>query len=262
MKYTYSVFTKPFKNITTEELGEKVSKLGFGAIEFPLRDGYQVEPKNAESDLPKLANTLKGYGIEIASVASSPNESVFSACAIAGINVIRIMANVDKNRKYLEWENDFIKYLEGLVPLSEKYGVTVGIQNHFGRMASGTMELRRLIEPFDTKHIAAIWDAAHSGLAGEVPEQALDIIWDKLCLINFKNAYYRQVNGPESYQVEWEPYFTLGRYGTAHYPRIAKYLKENCYSGCICLPAEYTNESLVEELVPIELKYVQSLLEN
>lgn len=53
IKYKYSVFTKPFKCISAEELGEKVSGLGFNAIEFPLRDGYQVEPVNAEKGLPK-----------------------------------------------------------------------------------------------------------------------------------------------------------------------------------------------------------------
>lgn len=109
-------------------------------------------------------------------------------------------------------------------------------------MASGTMELRRLLEPFDVKHIAAIWDTAHSGLAREEPEQALDIIWNKICLINFKNACYRQINGPEADQAEWKTYFTLGRYGAAHYPRIAAYMKEHGYKGDICLPAEYTNE--------------------
>jgi sugar phosphate isomerase/epimerase len=262
MKFKYSIFTKPFKNISAEELGEKVSGLGFNAIEFPLRDGYQVEPANAEKDLPKLVDTLGKYGVEISSIASSTSETIFAGCAVAGIKIIRIMASVDKAKRYLEWESNFIKYLDGLVPLCEKYGVTVGIQNHFGRMASGTMELRRLVEPFDAKYIAAIWDTAHSGLAGEEPEQALDIIWDKLCLINFKNAYYRQINGPEADQAEWKPYFTLGRYGAAHYPRIAAYIKQRGYKGDICLPAEYTNEDFAEKLVPIELEYVQSLLES
>ncbi|WP_334195750.1 sugar phosphate isomerase/epimerase family protein [Muricomes intestini] len=262
MKYKYSIFTKPFKNISAEELGAKVSELGFDAIEFPLREGFQVEPARAESDLPKLADTLKGYGVEIASVASSTDESVFSACAMTGVKILRIMANAEKGKRYFQWEKDYAKYLEGLVPLCEKYGVTVGIQNHYGTMASATMELRRILEPFDWKYIAAVWDVAHSGLAGEVPELALDIIWDKLCLINFKNAYYRQINGPEADQAEWKPYFTLGRYGAAHYPRIAAYIKERGYRGYICLPAEYTDESLVEKLVPVELEYVKSLLED
>lgn len=39
----YSVFTKPWKNLTVEELCEKVSGWGFDGIEFPLREGYQVE---------------------------------------------------------------------------------------------------------------------------------------------------------------------------------------------------------------------------
>jgi sugar phosphate isomerase/epimerase len=123
------------------------------------------------------------------------------------------------------------------------------------------MELRRIIEKFDPSVVAAVWDAAHSGLAGECTEQALDIIWDRLCLVNFKNGYYRRVNGPEAPYAKFEPYFTLGRHGAADYRRIAAYIKERGYKGDICLPAEYSEESLVDELAPIELAYVKSLLE-
>lgn len=261
MKYRYSIFTKPYKELSPNELGEKVHSLGFDAIEFPLREGFQVEPDDAETGLPKLVETLKEYDVAISSVASSTDENIFAACASADVKILRIMASVDTSKRYLEWESDFKHYLDTLLPLCEKYGVTVGIQNHYGRMASSTMELRRILEDYDPKYIAAIWDTAHSGLAGEVPEQALDIIWDRLCLVNFKNAYHRRINGPEAKQAEWQPYFTLGRHGSAHYPRIAAYLKERGYTGDICLPAEYTAENMVSQLVLTELEYVKSLME-
>ena len=55
----YSVFTKPWKTQSVDELIEIIHKMGYNAIEFPLRDGYQVEPANAERDLPKLVARLK-----------------------------------------------------------------------------------------------------------------------------------------------------------------------------------------------------------
>ncbi|HRR90779.1 MAG TPA: hypothetical protein P5253_00700, partial [bacterium] len=68
-KYVFSVFTKPWQNMPVKELGEFVSKLGFDAIEFPVRPGYQVEPENVKEGLPKLARELKSSGIDIASIA-------------------------------------------------------------------------------------------------------------------------------------------------------------------------------------------------
>jgi len=242
-----------------DELGQKVADMGFTAIEYPLRDGYQVKLDDAENGMAELSRVIAKYGISVSSVASATDEWAFAACQAAGCKILRIMAAVDKNQRYLDWENSYIRYLEGLEPLARKYGVTVGIQNHYGHMASSTMELKRLVEKFDPKVVAAIWDAAHSGLAGEVTEQALDIIWDNLCLVNLKNAYYRRVNGPEAPYAKYEPYFTLGRHGVADYAGIAAYLKGRGYAGDICLPAEYTDGDLVDELAPIELAYVKSL---
>ena len=259
MQYRYSAFTKPYKTLSADELGQKIANMGFTAIEYPLREGYQVKLDDAENGLFTLAETLKKYGISISSVASEAEEWAFAACRAAGCGILRIMASTGKNQRYLDWESSYIKYLDGIEPLTRKYGVTLGIQNHYGPMVSSTMELKRILEKFDPKCIAAVWDAAHSGLAGEQPEQALDIIWDNLCLVNLKNAYYRRVNGPEAPAAIFEPYFTLGRHGLADYGRIAAYLVERGYAGDICLPIEYTDGSLVDALAPIELAYIKSL---
>ncbi|MCI8624324.1 MAG: sugar phosphate isomerase/epimerase [Provencibacterium sp.] len=256
----FSVFTKPWKTLTATELAKKVADWGFDGVEFPLRDGYQAEPKNAVEDLPKLAKTFGEYGVSIMSVASSTDEAVFEACQKAGVPIIRIMAPMDKPEGYLYSEAQFKKYLDSLVPLCEKYGVQVGVQNHYGRQVFNTMQLRHLVEDYDPKHIGAVWDAAHSGLTGEEPDHALDIIWDKLILVNLKSAYWVRKNGPESANVLWKPYFTTGVQGMTSYPDIIDYLKKRCYTGDICLPAEYTAEELVDELTPKELAYVKSLV--
>ena len=255
----YSIFTKPWPKLTPDELGAKISGWGFDGIEFPLRDGFQVEPAAAEKDLPILAKKLSEYGVSITSVASSTDESVFAACQAAGVPIIRIMAGFDLEKGYLNCEKDFRARLDGLQPLCEKYGVKIGVQNHYGPMVFNSMELRHLLEGFDTNYIGAVWDAAHSGLSGEIAAQALDIIWDKLILVNIKNAYWRATNGPEALRTKWDPYFTLGRHGMASYEDIINYLVKRGYNGDICLPAEFSDEPLVEALTPVEFEYIKEL---
>ena len=254
----YSVFTKPWPELSVVELCKKVSGWGFDGVEFPLRDGFQVEPGNAEKELPVLAKMMKEHGLSIMSVASSTDENIFAACQAAGVPIIRIMGpGLDGG--YNEGIKAFKTYLDKLPVLCEKYGVTVGLQNHNNNMVSTTMELRVLLEDYNPKHIGAVWDAAHSGLCMESADKALDIIWDKLILVNLKNAYWRQRNGPEAPQASFYPYFTLGRNGMASYPDIIKYLKARDYCGDICLPAEYSDGPLVEELAPQELRYIKEL---
>ena len=258
---SWSVFTKPWKNKTPDELGQLVSGLGFNAIEFPLRPGFQAEPENAEKDLPKLAETLSKYGVRISSVASNTDERIFAACQAAGVPILRIMVDADMSIGYMKSIERKKRELESLVPLCEKYGVTIGVQHHYGFGVFNTMEMRHLLEGFDPKHVGAIWDAAHSALSAEIPAQALDIIWDKLVLVNLKTAFYRRVHGPEAAQARFEPYFTTGRNGWASWKDIADQLIARGYDGDICMPAEYTDEARVEEYIAQDIAYAKSLFE-
>lgn len=259
MKHTWSLFTKPWKNLSSDELGALVSRLGFDGVEFPLRPGFQVEPENAERDLPKLAQTLGKYGVSITSVASETTEPVFAACQAAGVKVLRIMMFADREVGWMKSIDEKRRELEKLLPLCEKYGVTVGVQNHYGYGVFNSMELRYLLRDFDPHLVGAVWDAAHSALSGEIPDQALDIIWDKLCLINLKTAFPRRVNGPEAEEARFAPYFTTGRNGAASWREIAEAMTRRGYEGVICMPAEYTDEANVETYIAQDVKYAKSL---
>lgn len=261
-KYQYSIFTKPWKSLSLDELGKFVQSLGFDGIEFPLRKGFQVEPDNAIKDLPKLVKKMNEYGLRVFSVAASTEENIFAACQEACVPIIRIMAPIDPVKGYMVSEKEMKQELDKAVKLCEKYKIKVGIQHHYGTFVSNSMETRHLIESYDPQYISAIWDAAHSGLAGEEPEFGLDILWSHLCMVNLKTAYYKQTNGPEAKEALWDRYFTTGIHGLSSWSRIADYLKKRDYSGIICLPAEYTDEKNVETYIAEDIKYVKSLLEG
>lgn len=260
MKHIWSVFTKPWRDLSPEELGQLVSRLGFDGIEFPLRAGYQVEPKNAEKELPRLAAALARHHVVITSVApDSPTEAMFAACQAAGVKLLRIMMFADPTVGWMKSIDQKRRELEKLIPLSEKYGVTVGVQNHYGFAVFNTMEMRYLLRDFDPRYVGAVWDAAHSALSGEIPEQALDIIWDKLCLINLKTAYPKRVNGPEAPEALFEPYFTTGRNGAVSWKDVAAAMTRRGYEGVICMPAEYTDGENVETYITQDIAYAKSL---
>ena len=251
-----SVFTKPWRTLSPQELAEHVAELGFNGIEFPLRDGYQVEPKNAESAFPAFVETMRRNGIAVASAASGTSENIFAALQAGGVDLLRIMADVDPKKSYLECESEWAEKLYALLPLCEKYGVRVGVQQHCGAFVFNTMELRRLLEKLDRRYIGGVWDAAHSGLAGEDPARTLDIIWDYLYLINFKNAYFKR---REDAPPRFEPYFTTASDGFSDWDRAVGYALERGYGGAFCMPAEYTDHANTDAYAAQDLIYLKTL---
>lgn len=255
---SFSVFTKPWKTQSVSELATFVAGMGFDGIEFPLRDGYQLEPANADQ-LPKLANEFAEHGLKIFSVASSTEERIFAGCAEAGIPMIRIMPVIKPKLGYSASVQKARELLESLQPLCEKYGIKIGCQQHYGNNIVDSSGMMRLLESFDPKYITAIWDSAHDALAGQQPEYGLDIVWSQLGMVNFKNVFYKRINGPEAENAEFKRYFTSARQGLASWPRAANYLKQRGYGGVICLTAEYTNEEDVDRLIAQDIVYAKSL---
>lgn len=260
----YSVFTKPWQKTTVPQLIEIVKELGYNAIEFPLREGAQVCPAEAEKKLPQLVKDLGEAGIRIDDVASTPEERVFAACAASQIGMIRVMFCPPPAADYLSQESEYLKEVESWLPLCEKYGVKVGIQMHYGRGAMTTADMMRIVGRFDPRHIGAIWDAAHSALAGEDTEQAIDLCWSHLYLANFKNARYQLYGRDRDGCAVYQPYFCAGPDGVCSWPRAVAHLKKKGYSGVWCMPAEYTNLLPEDEKLHTirDLQWLKSLVEG
>lgn len=256
-KITFSVFAKPWK-LPLSELGEFVASLGFDAVELPVRPGYLVNPDNVSKELPKATRLLASYGLAVASIAGPIDEATVVACAEAGVPTIRTMVNVG-DESYMAVEARTQREYDALVPVLDRHGVSIGVQNHYGRMICNAMGLRHLVEKYDPRHIAVVLDAGHNGLNGEDPEMAIDIVWSHLCMVNLKNAFWVNKNGPEAPLAEWVPYWTDGRHGLASWPRVAVELKKRDYGGVVCLTAEYTDEASVNRLIAEDIAYARSL---
>jgi sugar phosphate isomerase/epimerase len=254
---TFSVFTKPWKT-TLAQLGQMVADLGFDGIELPVRPGYQVEPERVRQDLPAAVNQLGAFGVKVNSVAATPTEAVLAACAEQSIPIVRVMVPIGEDG-YTATEGRTRTEFDALLPLLERYGVTLGIQNHSGPYICNAMGLCHLLAGYDPRFIGAVWDPAHNALNGEDPELGIDIVWPHLCMVNLKNAFWRRSTGPEAEDVRWRPYWTSGRQGLASWPRVAAELKRRSYGGTLCLSAEYTDEGMVTRLIAEDIAFARSL---
>jgi sugar phosphate isomerase/epimerase len=259
MSIVFSVFSKPWKELRLGELAERIAQLGFAGVELPVRPGFQVEPHNVRERLKELVRVFTDHGLRVHSVASEPTPEVLAACAESGVPLIRIMAHVTPDQPYMAQLDEWQQRLSAYARLCQQYGVRVGVQPHYGDCVADVMSLLRLLEPFDPRWIGAVWDAAHDGLTGVHPEFTLDAVWDRLFMVNLKNAFYVNENGPEADSPAWHRYFTDGRHGLASWPRIATYLQRRGYDGVVCLTAEYDRKHEVDRLAALDLEYARSL---
>jgi len=256
----FSVFTKPWR-MPLPELARFVSGLGFDGIELPVRPGFQIEPAHVGRDLPQAVRLLADFGLMITSVAGTTDAATINACAECQIPLLRTMVPIGPEG-YVAAEERARREYDALLPLLQSSGVTVGVQNHYGRYVCHALGLRRLLDGYDPRLVGAVWDAAHTALSGEEPELALEIVWPHLALVNLKNAFWQPVTGPETTPTEWEAYWTDGRHGLASWPRVAAELKRRGYAGTVCLTAEYTDEHSVNRLIAEDLAFAKSLLTN
>ncbi len=258
-----AVFVKPWKTLPLPKLGAHVRQLGLEWIELPVRPGFPCQPETIERDLPQAVHVLGEEGIRILNVAVDlplDDERLYAACAKANIDLNRIMFRTGK-RNYWEAEKDARRQLDTALPLCERYGVRLGIQNHSNDFVGvHELGLYHLLKDYDHRYIGAIWDPAHNSLEGMAPEAALDVVAEMLYIVNLKNGYWRLVSPPEAEVAEWKIYWTSGRHGRTSWERVLTKLKQMNYTGPLCFTAEYSDEHSVDRLIAEDVTFAKSLL--
>jgi sugar phosphate isomerase/epimerase len=262
---SFAVFVKPWKRLAIAEMGQHVRKLGFGWIELPVRPGFACEPETIEHDLPRAVKTLSELGVGVLNVTVSlplDDERLYAASVAAGVKMNRVIFGRG-GLGYWEAEANARRQLDRALPFCERYGFQIGVQNHYGgSVPINSMGLYNLLKDYDPRYVGAIWDPAHNALQGEDPDTGLDIVQSHLCVVNLKNAYWRQVSGPEAEVTQWEVYWTSGRHGRASWPAVAAKIKQLGYTGPICFSAEYTAEHEVDRLIVEDLAFARMLFDK
>ena len=240
MTISFSVFTKPWPY-------------------DPFADQTQEETRLTRGTLTEAGteSPFRGRGVD----RLSPTERVFEACAAAGVNIIRVMVPIERGA-YVRSIGRQRSKLATALPLCERYSVRVGVQQHYGDHVNDAAGMRLLLGGLDPRWVGAIWDAAHDALAGQEPENGLDLVWDRLLMVNLKNACYERANGPDAEHAEWRRHFTTARQGLASWPRVIAELRRRGYSGTVCLTAEYDDQAHVQELCEGDLAYAKSLVDR
>jgi sugar phosphate isomerase/epimerase len=244
MTLVWSVFTKPWSALPAEELGPLVAGLGFAGAEVPVRDTAHVTPAEAERLLPGFVERMRADGVDVISIAGDLAEPTFAACQAAGVPLIRVMAELGPDG-YAASVARVRKRLEEAAPLAERYGVQVGVQPHHGRFVSSALGVMQLLDGLPAGHFRVVWDAAHDALAGDDPRITLELVADRLAIVNLKNAVYVPSDpAPSAVGGAWKRWFVPGPVGLANWAAAFEQLTRMGWTGPICLCGEYSDPSV------------------
>ncbi len=266
-KSPITVFTKPWRTLTSEKLAALIAELEFDGVELPIREGFQVEPENIESRLVETARAFSVEGLKIYSVAGDLDEKTVRACGAAGIPILRTMLKIESGLSYFENVEKFRSTCLELSGALEESKVCIGLQNHCDEYVSSSIGIIHAIETLDSNQVSAVLDLGHTGLEGELEEIAIDIVWSRLSMINLKNAVRysdsEDVNGATEWKRTWVP----GKKGFTSWKKAIGELKLRKYSEPICLTAEYKDSEgrglEGDDVIPAlreDLTYLKQLL--
>jgi sugar phosphate isomerase/epimerase len=237
MTLVWSVFTKPWSALPAEELGPLVAGLGFAGAEVPVRENAHITPAEAEDRLPAFVERMRADGVDVISIAGDLAESTFAACASSGVPLIRIMARLGPDG-YAASVARVRKELEEAAPLAERYGVQVGVQPHHGRFVSSALGVVQLLDGLPVDRFRVVWDAGHDALAGDDPHVTLELVADRLAIVNLKNAIYTRSDGG------WRHWWVPGPDGLADWSAAFAELARLGWTGPVCLSGEYSDGSV------------------
>ena len=129
-----------------------------------------------------------------------------------------------------------IDSFEKLLPAAEKYGVLMGLENHWGlgRTAAGVM---RIVDAIDSPWLQVTMD---TGNFLEDPYDQLEVLAPKTVYVQAKTYY----GGGVWYSLELD------------YPRIARLLQEQNYGGYVAL--EFEGTAPWSEAIPQSLALLRS----
>lgn len=166
------VFTKPFNSLSADQLGSKISELGFQGIEAPIRSGGHIQPAAVVDELPKFVADLRQHNVDITIMTSDINdprqaqtEEVLRTAAKAGIRHYRMKYfKYDESKSITGQITEWRSQLKDLAAMNHDLGITGVYQNHAGRNYFGApiWDLHMALDGIDPTSIGVAYDIRHA----------------------------------------------------------------------------------------------------
>jgi len=202
------VYSLIFKQYTLKEIFEKLSEIGYDAIEIRIADdGIHISTRYTEEDIKNIKSLLYDYGFKVTDLAGYAKlgyewERAKSEMDIMlrtgkaadklGSKYFRIkVRGYDANIGYEKIRKLFREQLKQVISMLKKNGIEaipVIEQHGGGDMAHTTAILIDLLRGFDPENIGVMFDPGNAVKVGWLPlDLQIDIVKDYIKHVHVKN---------------------------------------------------------------------------
>ncbi|YCM45811.1 TIM barrel protein [Verrucomicrobiaceae bacterium 227] len=164
------VFEKAVQNLSYDVIGEHLAKMGLQGVEATIRKGGHIEPKDAESEVPKMVASLAKNGQKALIAATSvlevnaENEKFLRILKANGITRYRMnYYRYDLKRSPLAQMREHAAKLKDLAAMNQEIGVQSLYQIHSGSKLAGSLswDAAIMFEGINPDHAAVAFDLRH-----------------------------------------------------------------------------------------------------
>jgi hexulose-6-phosphate isomerase len=219
MKKSINIWSFPAE-WSLEEKVKVAAAAGFEGFEPDLTEDGPLNLGSTAAEIREVARLIRSHGLEVSALATGLYWGANGASEKVSTRkrAARIMKKQIETAARLETDSilvipaavgaDFIPDCEvvpydvawerateligGALPLAEKRGVTLSIENVWNKFLLSPLEMAHFIDQFDHPIIGAYFDAGNA-LATGYPEQWIRVLGDRISRVHFKD--YRRAVG-------------------------------------------------------------------
>jgi len=235
------------------EAARTAKQLGYDSIELCFGAG-ELMPDTSEAELAALRSGIDAVGIELGSLAtgnywtqslSSPDENE-RAAAVAfteahlkaaralGVEAVLVLPGSvdvgwDPARPVVPAKAAYEQSQESiraLLPLAEKEGVCLALENVWSKFLTGPFEYAAFIDSFASPYAKAYFDVGNCLING-YPEHWIELLGDRIARVHFKNFQRRDCGGTLS------DFTDSLMAGDVNWPNVFAALKAVGYDGYV-----------------------------
>lgn len=204
---------------------EQASRLGFDAIELGIAGQGVLTHQTTQAECEAIRSEAQKYGLEISGVASGES---WTSSPTANDQDVRdkILDFTQKALQVTQWlgtdaylyvpgavevfflsESEVIPYdvcyqraseaIFRLVPVAEKLGVAIAVENVWNKFLLSPLEMRDFIDSFNSTQVGAYFDVGNVLLTG-YPEQWIRILGSRIKRVHIKD-FKRSIGTAEGF---------------------------------------------------------------
>jgi sugar phosphate isomerase/epimerase len=266
------LFTKLFGRRSVDEIGDEAASLGFDGLDILIRPGSTVSYEDIAT-LSGAVGRLREHGLSIpmattdfTDAAANPTREVLTACADAGIELVRLgYWKYPGHHPYDQLLDGARRDLDGLVKFASPLGLSLSVQLHGGTLHASGALTRALLEGRDPESVSAYPDPGNQTVQDGREDWRLtfELLEPWLKCVGVKNGGWFPSDIDASGQRTWRSDWLGIADGMVPWHEIIAHLQKTQFDGYLSFHSHYNLPyRQVLDQTRSDLHFVRSLLDQ